>query len=157
MWDAIEEQTNSLDDSLGEPSKYADSQSSPIERDIPSQSKNSAVKVEKTFGDRIKDKACELWGKLSLYGKFSTIVITLFSLLFLLAFLADKTLSGVIALFSLALVIVALLIKKYHKTSKRWLYIVAVILAIVLIVPYFSTFSANPQSPNSDLDAIIDT
>lgn len=54
--------------------------------------------------------------------------------------------------------IVALLIKKeIIKTSKRWLHIVAVMLAIVLIVPYFGAFSSNTKSPNSHIDTIIDT
>lgn len=119
------------------------------------QPQNIENKTEKSFGDKIKDKIAELWGKLSLYGKFSTIAISVFALLFLIAFLASKTLSAIIAMLSLALIVVALLIKKdIIKTPKKWLHIIAIILAIVLIVPYFSTFS--PSEPSSDFDSTID-
>lgn len=112
---------------------------------------------EKSFGDKLKEKAAELWGKLSLYGKFTTIAIAVFTLLCLVAFLAGKALSGTVALISLALVIVALLIKKeIIKTPKRWLQIVALILAVVLIIPYFSAFSTNQPSPDIELDTPID-
>ena len=129
--------------------------STTTQKEIPVQ---NTKKEEKTFGNQIKEKATELWSKLSLYGKFSTIAITIFVLLCLVAFWAGKTFAGVIAMFSLALVIVALLIKKQIiKTPKSWLHIVALILAIVLIVPYFSTLRTNHPTSDADLDTIIDT
>ena len=119
------------------------------------QPQNIENKTEKTFGDKLKDKIAELWGKLSLYGKFSTIAISVFALLFLIAFLASRTLSAIIAMLSLAFIAVALLIKKdIIKTSKKWLHIIVIILAIVLIIPYFSTFS--PSEPSYDFDSTID-
>lgn len=100
-----------------------------------------AAKQEDSLGDKLKTKIAALWGKLSLYGKFTTIVIGIFSLMCLVAFLAGKTLAGVIALVAVALVVVALLMKKQIiKSPKSWLHFVALALAVVMIVPYVSVF-----------------
>ena len=62
----------------------------------------------------------------------------------LVAFLAGKTLAGVIALVGLALVVAALLMKKQIiKAPKSWLHIVALALAVVMVVPYVSVFRIN--------------
>lgn len=99
------------------------------------------AKQKKSLGDNLKEKISVLWGKLSLYGKFTTIVIGVFSLLCIVAFLAGKALAGVIALVALALVVVALLMKKQIiKTPKGWIHIIALALAVVMIVPYVSVF-----------------
>lgn len=100
-----------------------------------------AAKQKDSLGDKLKTKIAALWGKLSLYGKFTTIVIGIFSLMCLVAFLAGKTLAGVIALVAVALVVVALLMKKQIiKAPKSWLHFVALALAVVMIVPYVSVF-----------------
>lgn len=100
-----------------------------------------AAKQKDSLGDKLKTKIAALWGKLSLYGKFTTIVIGIFSLMCLVAFLAGKTLAGVIALVAVALVVVALLMKKQIiKSPKSWLHFVALALAVVMIVPYVSVF-----------------
>lgn len=99
------------------------------------------AKQKNSFGDKLKAKIASLWSKLSLYGKFTTIVIGVFSLMCLVAFLAGKALAGVIALVGLALVVAALLMKKQIiKAPKSWLHIVALALAVVMIVPYVSVF-----------------
>ena len=150
----VEPQTDSSE-IVAEQAANVDPKSYETSKDEYFQPQNIENKTEKSFGDKIKDKIAELWGKLSLYGKFSTIAISVFALLFLIAFLASKTLSAIIAMLSLALIVVALLIKKdIIKTPKKWLHIIAIILAIVLIVPYFSTFS--PSEPSSDYDSTID-
>lgn len=111
---------------------------------------------KKSSADKFKDKVITLWKKLSAYGKIATIVLAIFTLLCLIAFLAGKTFAGIIAILSLALVIVALLIKKeVIKTHMRWLHIVALILAVVLIVPYFGAFRTTRTSPDIDLDTTI--
>lgn len=103
-----------------------------------------APKEKKSLGDKGKEKAASLWGKLSLYGKISTIAIAFFALLCLMAFAAGKTLAGIIASVAVALFIVALLMKKQViKAPKGWLHIVVFALAIVLIVPYVSVFSTD--------------
>lgn len=150
----VEPQTDSSE-IVAEQAANVDPKSYETSKDEYFQPQNIENKTEKTFGDKIKDKIAELWGKLSLYGKFSTIAISVFALLFLIAFLASRTLSAIIAMLSLALIVVALLIKKdIIKTPKKWLHIIAIILAIVLIVPYFSTFSLS--EPSSDFDSTID-
>lgn len=99
------------------------------------------AKQKNSFGDKLKAKIASLWSKLSLYGKFTTIVIGVFSLMCLVAFLAGKALAGVIALVGLVLVVAALLMKKQIiKAPKSWLHIVALALAVVMIVPYVSVF-----------------
>ena len=102
------------------------------------------AKQKNSFGDKLKAKIASLWSKLSLFGKFTTIVIGVFSLMCLVAFLAGKTLAGVIALVGLALVVAALLMKKQIiKAPKSWLHIVALALAVVMVVPYVSVFRIN--------------
>lgn len=116
---------------------------------------NNASNKEESFGDLIKRKGLEFWRKLSPYGKFTTIAIVVFSLLSLVAFFAEKRLASFMAIVSLALIIVALLIKKgIIKTSKEWLHPLVLILAIVLIVPYFSTFNLGTDA---DFDTNTDT
>lgn len=113
---------------------------------------------KKSSSDKFKDKVIALWEELSAYGKIATVVAAVFTLLCLIAFLAGKTFSGIIAIFSLALVIVALLIKKeIIKTHLRWLHIVAMILAAVLIVPYFGAFRTIRTSPDIDLDTTVNS
>lgn len=96
---------------------------------------------KKSMGDQSKEKVAELWSKLTLYGKITTIAIAIFSVMCLVAFMAGKTFAGIIAIIAIVLVIVALLMKKQViKTPKSWLYIVAFVLAAVLVVPYVSVF-----------------
>lgn len=113
---------------------------------------------KKSIADKVKDQCIAFWKKLSVYGKVTTVLLTAFTLLFLIAFLADKTFAGIIAITAIVLVIVALLIKReIIKTPKKWLHIIALILAVVLIIPYLSVFRANRPSSDINLDTTIDT
>ena len=126
-----------------------------IQKEIPVR---TTKKQGKQLEIKLKKKARVLWNKLNLYGKFSTIAVAIFTILSLVAFFAGKTFSGVIAMLSLAFVIIALLIKKeIIKVTKSWLHIVALVLAIALIVPYFNTFKTNHPTTNADSNTIIDT
>lgn len=94
--------------------------------------------------DKIKGKAISFWKKLSLLGKLATASLALFALLGLIAFLAGRVFAGIIAVVAVALVVVALLMKKQViKVPKTWIPLLAIILSFVLIIPYFSLFKVN--------------
>lgn len=121
-----------------------------IEEDeiIPDIPQNEPVKadtkksdVPKSAVDKMKDKASEKWHELSTYGKITTVAMSAFALLCLIAFLFGKTAAGIIAILQIALTVVAVLMKKQIiKTPKSWLHIIAFVLAMVLLVPYVSLF-----------------
>ena len=121
-----------------------------IEEDeiIPDIPQNEPVKADakksdapKSAVDKMKDKASEKWHELSTYGKITTVAMSAFALLCLIAFLFGKTTAGIIAILQIALTVVAVLMKKQIiKTPKSWLHIIAFVLAVVLLVPYVSLF-----------------
>ncbi|HIX29949.1 MAG TPA: DUF4839 domain-containing protein [Candidatus Blautia stercoravium] len=124
-----------------------------IEEDetIPDIPQNEPVKAEvkksdapKSVADKMKDKTSEKWHKLSPYGKITTVAMIAFVLLCLVAFLFGKTAAGIIAILQIVLTVVAVLIKKQIiKAPKRWLHIIALALAAVLLVPYVSLFGTD--------------
>lgn len=104
-------------------------------------------KEKKSIADNIKDRGVGFWNKLSSYEKVTTVALIVFTLMCLIAFIAGKIFAGIIALLSIALTVVALLMKKQIiKPPKSWIHIVALAIAIVLIVPYFSLFGGNGNS-----------
>ena len=121
-----------------------------IEEDeiIPDIPQNEPVKADakksdapKSTVDKMKDKASEKWHELSTYGKITTVAMSAFALLCLIAFLFGKTAAGIIAILQIALTVVAVLMKKQIiKTPKSWLHIIAFVLAVGLLVPYVSLF-----------------
>lgn len=130
----------------------------PVAEETVTQTASTPSTEKKSIADKVKDQCIAFWKKLSVYGKVTTVLLTVFTLLCLIAFLADKTFAGIIAITAIALVIVALLIKKeIIKTPKKWLHTVALILPVVLIIPYLSVFRANRPSSDIDLDTTIDT
>ena len=124
-----------------------------IEEDeiIPDIPQNEPVKANakksdapKSAVDKMKDKASEKWHELSTYGKITTVAMIAFALLCLIAFLFGKTAAGIIAILQIALTVVAVLLKKQIiKAPKSWLHIVALVLAVVLVVPYVSLFGTD--------------
>lgn len=109
----------------------------------PTKTKTSTTS-KPTLGDKTKAKFREFWSKLSFFGKASTIGIAASVFLGIIAFLAGRVFAGMIAIVWLAVVIVALLMKKdVIKVPKTWIPILAVILSFVLIVPYFNLFKVN--------------
>ncbi len=94
--------------------------------------------------DKIKTKFLSVWNKLSKLGKIAAISITVFVILGLVAFLAGRIFAGILAVVQIAIVVVAILMKKQMiKVPKTWIPLVAIILSFVLIVPYFSLFKVN--------------
>ncbi len=97
-----------------------------------------------TTSNKVKEKAIAFWKKLSLLGKLATVSLSLFALLGLVAFLAGRVFAGIIAVVAIAVVVVALLMKKeIIKVPKTWIPLLAIILSFVLVVPYFSLFKVN--------------
>lgn len=74
---------------------------------------------KKSIVEKVKNLCIAFWNKLSVYGKITTVALTVFTLLCLVAFLADKTFAGIIAIISIILVVVALLIKKNVITTQK--------------------------------------
>ena len=124
-----------------EPEIAESHEKNPVAESAPVESATPVEKPKKSFGDQLKERVSEMWGHLSLYGKIATIGIGIFIVLCLVAFLAGKTFAGIIAIVGLVLIVVALLMKKQIiKAPKSWLHYVALALAFVMIVPYFSVF-----------------
>lgn len=96
------------------------------------------------FSDKAKAKFCEFWNKLSIFEKLLTLSIVASVFLGIIAFFAGRIFAGIITIIWLAVVIVAILMKKnVIKVPKTWIPFVAVILSFILIVPYFSLFKVN--------------
>ena len=89
---------------------------------------NQATPTKPTLGDKAKSKFREFWNKLSLFGKLSTVSIAASVLLGIIAFLAGRVFAGIIAIVWLAVVVVALLMKKdVIKVPKTWIPILSVL------------------------------
>lgn len=107
--------------------------------------------------NKVKDKFLEYWNKLSKFGKLATIGITVFTILALIAFLAGRIVAGILSIVQIAIVVVAILMKKnIIKVPKNWIPIVAVVVSFVLVIPYFSLFKINSADyVKYDWDAVV--
>lgn len=136
----IEQSTNKPEENsgnLGEKSKKD------VKPDVLKNTSSKSTKTGTSMADKIKEKCSQQWSKLSPFGKIVTVAIIVFTLLCFIAFIAGKPLAGMIAVVQIALVVVAILLKKQIiKAPKTWIYIMSIALAVVLLVPYFSLFSA---------------
>lgn len=112
----------------------------------------------KSFSDKAKDKGIEIWNKLSLYGKVTTVSIAVFVLLCLAALLAGKTAAIVIAIVQIAMAVVSILIHKgvirleQKKLWLKWLVLAVAILFTALNVMSYSWGTKTPstgQNPSS--------
>lgn len=104
-------------------------------------SNDDKVDAPKSSTDKIKAKASDHLRKLSTYGKIATVAMSAFILLCLVALLFGKTAAAIIAILQIILTVVAVLMKKQViKVPQRWLHIVALVLAVVLLVPYVGLF-----------------
>lgn len=94
------------------------------------------------FSQQATKKGINLWNKLSAFEKVSAVSITVFVLTCITAFLCGKILAGIIAILQVALIVIAILMKKQIiNAPKSWLNIVAVALAFALAVPFVSCFN----------------
>ena len=105
----------------------------------PLSSQKSESKSNKVWGEFL-----ECWNKLSKFGRLATIGIAVFVILALVAFLAERIVAGILSIVQIAIVVVAVLMKKnIIKVPKSWIPIVALALSFVLIIPYFGLFKIN--------------
>lgn len=108
--------------------------------------------VAKSLADKAKDKGIEIWNKLSLYGKVTTVSITVFVLLCLVALLARKTAAVVIAIIQIVTAVVSILVHKgvikleQKKLWLKWLVLVVAILFTVLNVMSYSWGTKTPKT-----------
>ena len=107
-------------------------------------SNGDKVDAPKSLADKIKDKASDKWHNLSTYGKITTVAISAFVLLCLVALLFGKTAAAIIAILQIVLTVAAVLMKKQViKVPQKWLHIVALVLAVILLVPYMTLFGTD--------------
>ena len=94
--------------------------------------------------NKVKGKCLECWNKLSKFGKIATIGAAVLGILALVAFLAGRIVAGILSIVQIAIVVVAILMKRNTiKVPKRWIPIVMLALSYVLIIPYFGLFKIN--------------
>ena len=92
----------------------------------------------------LKEYFIDCWNKLSKFEKSAMIGIAIFTVMALVAFFAGRIVSGAIATVQIVLVTVVLLMKKnFIKISEIWVRVVALVVSLVLIIPYFSLFRFN--------------
>lgn len=118
--------------------------------------------VPKSFADKVKDKGIEIWNKLSLYGKITTVSIAVFVFLCLVALLAGKTAAVVIAIVQIVMAVVSILMHKsvikleQKKLWFKWLVLAVAILFTALNIMSYSwgtktpTTGQNPSSTNQN-------
>lgn len=107
-------------------------------------SNGDKVDTPKSLADKIKDKASDKWRNLSTYGKITTVAMSAFVLLCLVALLFGKTAAVIIAILQIVLTVAAVLMKKQViKVPQKWLHIVALVLAVILLVPYMTLFGTD--------------
>ena len=114
--------------------------------------------AQKSFTDKVKDKGIEIWNKLSLYGKVTTVSIAVFVLLCLVALLAGKTVAVVIAIVQIVMAVVSILMHKgvikleQKKLWLKWLVLAVAILFTALNIMSYSWGTKTPttgQTPSS--------
>ena len=120
-----------------------------LESNINESERKNAEKTnhKKSMSDKMKQKGLDAWNKLSTYGKITTIAITVFVFLCIIAFLFGKTFAAIITILQIVLTVIALLMKKQIiKFPKNWLYIIMLILAIILLIPYVHLFKSDYEN-----------
>lgn len=111
---------SSCGEKINRETKFTDQNTNAHIIETVSQTASSDEKTKKSLLNSMKHKCAEFWNKLTFYGKVTTLAIVLFILMSLIAFLAGKSLAGMIAGVSVVLTIVALLMKRQIiKTSKN--------------------------------------
>lgn len=82
-------------------------------------SNGDKVDTPKSLADKIKDKASDKWRNLSTYGKITTVAMSVFVLLCLVALLFGKTAAVIIAILQIVLTVVAVLMKSRSSRCLR--------------------------------------
>lgn len=112
--------------------------------------------VSKSFADKVKDKGIEIWNKLSLYGKATTVSIAVFVLLCLVAMLAGKTVAVVIAIVQIIMAVVSILMHKgIIKLEQKKLWIKWLVLAVAILFTALNimSYSWGRKAPTTGHDS----
>lgn len=121
--------------------------------------KRTVMVEEVSFVDEHKSETKEnkisvMWNNLDRQEKFMSIAIIAFALMSLIALVAGKVFSGIVAIISLVLVISAVLLKKQIIKGKEKVRIIVLIMAFVLIVPYLFGLGNYSDAENFDWDIL---
>ena len=106
----------------------------------------------KSFADKAKDKGIEIWNKLSLYGKVTTVSTAVFVLLCLVALLAGKTTAVVIAIVQIIIAVVSILMHKgiiKLEQKKLWLKWLVLAVAILFTALNIMSYSWGTKTPTT--------
>ena len=106
----------------------------------------------KSFADKAKDKGIEIWNKLSLYGKVTTVSTAVFVLLCLVALLAGKTTAVVIAIVQIIMAVVSILMHKgiiKLEQKKLWLKWLVLAVAILFTALNIMSYSWGTKTPTT--------
>lgn len=128
----------------------------PISLDEQVQDFQNQKEPPKSLADRMREKASAKWGKLSTYGKITTVAIVVFALLFIVALLSEKTAATIIAVLQIALAVVAVLMHRgiikieQKKVWLKWLLLGIAALLTVLNVMSYSWEAENKNKPTSN-------
>lgn len=117
--------------------------------------KDKKSKGFQSLADKIKDKAIEEWNKLSLYGKILTVLALVFTLLLLVALLANKMIAAIVATIQIILVVISLLIRKgiIRMASKQlWIQYLVLAIAILLTAIYSISYASQTKEKTTDAD-----
>lgn len=110
-----------------------------------------------SLADKVRDKFMTFWRKLNMFEKICTIMLVVFVFLGVVAMVSDKMVCTVIAIGSILLVVIALLInKKIIKCQKKWISVVALILAALMTIPYINVLKEDyGEAENFEWSEII--
>lgn len=99
-------------------------------------------KTKPSTSGKIKQKILEFWKKLNIYEKITTVGLIVSVLLTVIAYSFGRFVSGFITILSIIILVVSLLMKKdIIKVTKKWISTLLLVLAFVLLIPYFSAFN----------------
>lgn len=122
--------------------------------------KSQKVDALKSIGDKIKEKGIEMWNKLSLHGKITTVSVEVFVILFVVALLAGKIAAAIIAVVQIALAVVSILMHKgviKLEQKKLWFKWLALTIAILFTVLNIMSYSWGRDGSDMNLPSISDT
>lgn len=98
--------------------------------------------TQPSTSNKIKKKILDFWNKLNIYEKITTVGLIVSILLTVIAYSFGRFVSGFITILSIIILVVFLLMKKdIIKVTKKWISTLLLVLAFVLLIPYFSAFN----------------
>lgn len=109
--------------------------------------------VPKSLADKAKDKGIQIWNKLSLYGKITTVSVAAFVMLFLVALMAGKIAAVIISVVQIVLAVCSILMHKgIIKLEQKllWAKWLALAISILLVALNIMSYSWGTTSDAGD-------